>query len=90
MTHHPILVSTKTLGTIDLTSGIVNKTFRIKVYGMVKGRHMDTLVGLCGLGEVVKHDYGLLVHILVHAFNCPKDIYRYKMYKGATITFYRK
>lgn len=64
----------------------INKTFKIKVYGYVDGRKIDTLVGVSGLLRLIGVE--LANKMLAKAFRTMDDKQVCKLRRGIKITFY--
>lgn len=81
---------TKMAGNITLNTTTINRNFRIKVAGIVKGMKVNKLVGVSGLLEILGGSWEKLVKMVLRAFNSMADKCRCKIYGGAAITFYVK
>lgn len=81
---------TKSYGEIQLTTATINRYFRIKVYGIVNGVKLNTLVGVSGLLAILGGSLDKLVKFALRAFNAFTDKCACKIYGGATVTFYAK
>lgn len=82
--------NTKSFGEITLNTATINKNFRIKVFGMVNGKKVNTLVGVIGLLEILGGCWEKLVRFVLRAFNSDADKTACKIYGGAVVTFYSK
>ena len=65
----------------------INRNFKIKVYGMVDGKKVNTLVGVRGLIAYVG-DVELVNRLLKRAFGTMNDKEVCKLRRGIRISFY--
>ena len=72
--------------TLNYSTTEINRTFKIKVYGYVDGRKIDTLVGVSGLLRLIGVE--LANKMLVKAFRTMDDKQVCKLRRGIKITFY--
>ena len=72
------------------TSAFINRNFRIKVFGMVGGKKLNTLVGVSGLLELLNGDTAKIDKYITRSLKSMQDKTCCKIYGGATITFYVK
>ncbi len=75
-----------TTATLNYSTREINRTFKIKVYGYVDGRKIDTLVGVSGLLRLIGVE--LANKMLVKAFRTMGDKQVCKLRRGIKITFY--
>lgn len=68
----------------------INKNFRIKVFGLINGVKVNTLVGVEGLLKVLGGSLDKLYKFVARAFASMADKCVCKVYGGPTITFYNK
>lgn len=73
--------------TLNYTSTEINRTFKIKVYGNVDNKKIDTLVGVTGLVNLIGYD--LANKFLDRAFNSLHDNTICKLRRGLKVTFYQ-
>lgn len=73
--------------TLKYTTKEINRTYKIKVSGMVDGKKINTLVGVSGLINLIK-DVELTNRLLNRAFNDPSDVCVCKLRRGIKISFY--
>lgn len=71
---------------LKYTSKEINRSFKIKVYGVVDGKKTNVLVGVSGLIKLVGVE--LANKMLDRAFGCPEDKQVCKLRRGVKITFY--
>lgn len=64
-----------------------NRTYKIKVSGMVEGKKINTLFGVSGLIDLV-NDIELTNRLLDRAFNDHGDVCVCKLRRGVKISFY--
>lgn len=69
---------------------MVNRNFRIKVYGLVDGVKKNVLVGVAGLMKILGCNFERLQKFVERAFNSMADKCTCKIYGGAAVTFYVK
>ena len=72
--------------TLNYSTREINRTFKIKVYGYVDGRKIDTLVGVSGLLRLVGVE--LANKMLAKAFRTMDDKQVCKLRRGIKVTFY--
>ena len=75
-----------TTATLNYSTTEINRTFKIKVYGYVNGRKIDTLVGVSGLLRL--NGVELANKMLAKAFRTMDDKQVCKLRRGIKITFY--
>lgn len=73
--------------TLKYSTKEINRTYEIKVSGMVDGKKINTLVGVSGLIDLV-NDIELINRLLNRAFNDPSDVCVCKLRRGIKISFY--
>lgn len=76
--------------TLNYTSKQINREFKIKVYGHVNGKKVNTLVGVSGLMRMLDNAIDLINRLLARAFRCMDDKCDCKLRRGLKITFYVK
>lgn len=64
----------------------VNRTFLIKVYGVINGKKVNTLVGVSGLIKMIGIEF--FNKFLDRAFACPNDKCVCKLRRGVQVSFY--
>lgn len=72
--------------TLNYSTREINRAFKIKVYGYVDGRKIDTLVGVSGLLRLIGVE--LANKMLAKAFRTADDKQVCKLRRGIKITFY--
>ncbi len=72
---------------LKYTTKEINSNFKLKVFGMVDGKKVNTLVGVDGLIRVVG-DIALTNRLLDRAFNCMDDVCVCRLRRGVKISFY--
>lgn len=65
----------------------INKTFKIKVYGIYNGKKINKLVGVSGLCKIINDDE-LTDKIICKGFRCMDDKFVAKLRRGIKITLY--
>lgn len=75
-----------TTATLNYSTREINRNFKIKVYGYVDGRKIDTLVGVSGLLRLLGVE--LANKMLAKAFRTMDDKQACKLRRGVKITFY--
>jgi hypothetical protein len=73
--------------TLKYTTKEINRTYKIKVSGMVDGKKINTLVGVSGLIDLV-NNMELTNRLLNRAFSDPSDVCVCKLRRGIKISFY--
>lgn len=73
--------------TLAYTTREINRNFKIKVYGMVDCKNVNTLVGVRGLIAYVG-DVELVNRLLKRAFGTMNDKEVCKLRRGIRISFY--
>lgn len=64
----------------------VNRTFLMKVYGVIDGKKVNTLVGVSGLIKIIGMEF--FNKFLDRAFSCPNDKCVCKLRRGIQVSFY--
>lgn len=64
----------------------VNRTFKMKVYGIINGKKVNTLVGVSGLIKMIGVEF--FNKFLDRAFSCPDDKCVCKLRRGVQVSFY--
>ena len=72
--------------TLNYSAREINRTFKIKIYGYVDGRKIDTLVGVSGLLRLIGVE--LANKMLAKAFRTADDKQICKLRRGIKVTFY--
>ena len=73
--------------TMDYTSSVINKSFKIKVYGLDNnGRKINKLVGVSGLIALIGIEF--VNKFVKRAFNEGADATYCKLRRGLKVTFY--
>ncbi len=70
------------------TKNQINANFKIKVFGYVNGKKVNTLVGVSGLIKMMNGDVEMINKMLKKAFNSMDDKYSLKLRRGIKVTFY--
>ena len=66
----------------------INRNFKIKVFGRINGRKINTLVGVSGLINILDGATDLVNRILDRAFKSKGDKCVCKLRRGLQISFY--
>ncbi len=75
--------------TLNYSSKMINRNFRIKVYGVDgNGNRINKLVGVAGLIALIGVE--LINRLLKRAFACMDDACYCKLRRGLKVTFYCK
>lgn len=80
-------IKEKDMTQMNYTTNEINRNFKIKVYGVVDGKKVNTLIGVKGLVNLV-NDMAIVNRLLDRAFNSPADKEVCKLRRGIRITFY--
>lgn len=67
---------------------MINANFKIKVFGYLNGKKINTLVGVSGLIELLDGAIDLVNRLLVRAFASKGDVCHCKLRRGLKISFY--
>ena len=73
--------------TLKYATKEINRTYKIKVSGMVDGEKINTSVGVSGLIDLV-NDIELTNRLLDRAFSNTTDVCICKLRRGIKISFY--
>lgn len=80
--------ATKTFRNMKIyTTREINKNFKIKVFGVIDGKKVNTLVGVSGLLRIIG-DSELMGRLVDRAFRCMDDKCVCKLRRGVKVTFY--
>lgn len=74
--------------TLNYTTAEINRNFKIKVFGVVDGKKINTLVGVSGLLNLLDGAVDLMNRLLDRAFNSKGDKCVCKLRRGLQISFY--
>ena len=74
--------------TLNYTTAEINRNFKIKVFGVVNGRKINTLVGVSGLLNLLDGAVDLMNRLLDRAFASKGDKCVCKLRRGLQISFY--
>lgn len=74
--------------TLNYTTAEINRNFKIKVFGVVNGKKINTLVGVSGLLNLLDGAVDLMNRLLDRAFNSKGDKCVCKLRRGIQISFY--
>lgn len=74
--------------TLNYTTAEINRNFKIKVFGVVNGKKINTLVGVSGLLNLLDGAVDLMNRLLDRAFNSKGDKCVCKLRRGLQISFY--
>jgi len=66
----------------------INRNFKIKVFGRINGRKINTLVGVSGLINILDGATDLVNRLLDRAFKSKGDKCVCKLRRGLQISFY--
>lgn len=72
----------------QFTSKFINQNFRIKVFGYVDGKKVNTLVGVSGIIKMIGEE--LLYKFIQRALDCMMDVCVCKLRRGLQVSFYVK
>lgn len=73
---------------LNYSKGEINRNFKIKVFGWVNGKKVNTLVGVSGLLRILEGAYDLANRLFSRAFNSKGDKCVCKLRRGLQVTFY--
>ena len=76
------------MNTLNYTTSEINRNFKIKVFGIVNGKKVNTLVGVSGLIRILEGAVDLINKLLNRAFRSKGDKCECKLRRGVKITFY--
>lgn len=74
--------------TLNYSTTEINRNFKIKIYGMVDGKKVNTLVGVSGLIRLLDGAIDLINRLLNRAFSGMGDKVVCKLRRGVKVTFY--
>lgn len=74
--------------TLNYSTQEINRNFKIKVFGYVNGKKVNTLVGVSGLLNLLDNATDLVNNLLDRAFNSTGDKCVCKLRRGVKVTFY--
>lgn len=74
--------------TLNYTTAEINRNFKIKVFGVVDGKKINTLVGVSGLLNLLDGGVDLMNRLLDRAFASKGDKCVCKLRRGLQISFY--
>lgn len=74
--------------TLNYTTAEINRNFKIKVFGVVNGKKINTLVGVSGLLNLLDVAVDLMNRLLDRAFASKGDKCVCKLRRGLQISFY--
>lgn len=74
--------------TLNYTTSHINANYRIKVFGIVEGKKINTLVGVSGMLKLIGAE--LANKFLSRAERNMDDYYVCKLRRGIKVTFYCK
>jgi hypothetical protein len=66
----------------------INRNFKIKVFGRINGRKINTLVGVSGILNILDGETDLVNRLLDRAFKSKGDKCVCKLRRGLQISFY--
>jgi len=73
---------------LNYSTSEINANFKIKVFGWLNGKKINTLVGVSGLLNLLDGAIGLVNRLLDRAFNSKGDVCHCKLRRGLQISFY--
>lgn len=73
---------------LNYTTSEINRNFKIKVFGYVNGKKVNTLVGVSGLLRILDGAIDLVNRLLDRAFSSTSDKCVCKLRRGLQISFY--
>ena len=73
---------------LNYSTSMINANFKIKVFGYVNGKKINTLVGVSGLVRILDGAVDLVNRLLDRAFNSTGDKCVCKLRRGLQISFY--
>lgn len=74
--------------TLNYTTKFINENFRIKVYGRVDGRKVNTLLGVSGIIRLIGVE--LFNKFVKRALDCMLDVCVCKLRRGLQVSLYVK
>lgn len=73
---------------LNYSTSEINRNFKIKVFGVVNGKKINTLVGVSGLLNLLDGATDLMNRLLDRAFNSKGDKCVCKLRRGLQVSFY--
>lgn len=73
---------------LNYSTSEINANFKIKVFGWLNGKKINTLVGVSGLLNLLDGAVDLMNRLLDRAFNSKGDKCVCKLRRGLQISFY--
>jgi len=73
---------------LNYSTSEINRNFKIKVFGHINGRKINTLVGVSGLIDLLDGAIDLVNRLLDRAFRSKGDVCHCKLRRGLQISFY--
>lgn len=73
---------------LNYSTSEINANFKIKVFGWLNGKKINTLVGVSGLINLLDGAIDLVNRLLDRAFNSMGDVCHCKLRRGIKISFY--
>lgn len=73
---------------LNYSTSEINRNFKIKVFGRINGKKVNTLVGVSGLLRILDGATDLVNRLLDRAFNSKGDKCVCKLRRGLQISFY--
>ena len=74
--------------TLNYTTKFINENFRIKVYGRVDGKKVNTLLGVSGIVRLIGVE--LFNKFVKRALDCMLDVCVCKLRRGLQVSLYVK
>ena len=73
---------------LNYSTSEINANFKIKVFGRVNGKKINTLVGVSGLINLLDGAIDLVNRLLDRAFSSMGDVCHCKLRRGIKVSFY--
>ena len=73
---------------LNYSTSEINANFKIKVFGRLNGKKINTLVGVSGLINLLDGAIDLVNRLLDRAFSSMGDVCHCKLRRGLKISFY--
>jgi len=73
---------------LNYSTSEINRNFKIKVFGYIDGKKINTLVGVSGLLNLLDGATDLMNRLLDRAFNSKGDKCVCKLRRGLQVSFY--
>ena len=73
---------------LNYSTSEINRNFKIKVFGRINGKKINTLVGVSGLLNLLDGAVDLVNRLLDRAFKSKGDKCMCKLRRGLKISFY--